>query len=83
LSLFVYNFGMAPAAWRKKKKLSLRNVAKLIGVRSAMTVLNYESGAREMPNSVALAYERESDGEVSAEDIAAVRRSYLRLANVA
>lgn len=70
---------MDPAAWRKREKLTVRGAAKRLGIKSAMSVLRYESGEREAPNSVAIAYERESGGEVSAEDLNRVRKRFLRM----
>lgn len=68
---------MDPAAWRKKAKLSLRELA--VRLRSTrMTVSRYERGEREAPNSVALAYARESGDEVTGADLNRVRQRYLR-----
>ena len=68
---------MFPATWRKQQQLSLRAVARMVGVVSATTVLRYERGEREAPNSVALAYEKTSRSLVTSEDLAHVRRSFL------
>lgn len=73
---------MNPFAWRKKAALSLREVASQIGVSSAMSVLRYESGAREVPNSVALAYERISKRAVTSEDLDQARTEFLKAASV-
>jgi len=69
---------MDPAAWRVKAKLTLRDVARRLGVASPMTVLRYERGEREAPNSVALRYERESGGQVTSEDLHRARQRFLR-----
>lgn len=69
---------MTPEAWRHKSKLTLAEVAALVGVASAMTVKRYETGAREVPNSIALSYERVSMGAVTAEDLNRARRKFLR-----
>ena len=71
---------MEPAHWRKKAKLSLREVARKLGVASPNSVLRYESGEREAPNSIALAYERVSGGDVTGEDLNRVRKRHLRAA---
>jgi len=70
---------MDPRAWRKKKaRLPLADVALLLGVSSPNTVRRYETGEREAPNSIALAYERVSAGAVSAEDLNRARSRFLR-----
>ena len=69
---------MTPSFWRKQQGLSLREVAVQLGVASAMTVLRYESGAREVPNRVALAYERMTERAVTSEELNAVRVAFLR-----
>jgi transcriptional regulator with XRE-family HTH domain len=69
---------MDPAAWRKREGLSVRKAARRLGIRSPMSVLHYETGAREAPNSIVLAYERESAGTVTGADLHKVRQRYLR-----
>lgn len=68
---------MGPAIWRDKKDLSLRDVAKQLGI-SPNSVRHYEMGIREAPTSVALDYERISDRKVTSEDLHAVRQRWLR-----
>lgn len=68
---------MHPTAWRKKKGLTLRQVAKLLERSSASVVLRWETGELEAPNSVALAYERISKRAVTAEDLNRVRKAFL------
>lgn len=68
---------MTPAAWRDKKDLSLRDVAKLLGI-TANTVRRYEMGIREVPTSVALKYEEISGRKVTSEDLHAIRQRWLR-----
>ncbi len=75
---FVYNIAsVEAAAWRKREKLTLREVALLLG-RTAMSALNYETGKREAPNSIALAYAKISKGEVTGADLHRVRKRFLR-----
>jgi transcriptional regulator with XRE-family HTH domain len=69
---------MLPADWRKKAGLSLREVARRLGCSSASSVLRWETGEREAPNSVVLAYEHESGGAVSGADLNRVRSHYKR-----
>lgn len=67
---------MSPAAWRKKEGLSLREVAVRLGV-AWSSLRRYENGERDAPTSLAMAYERESKGEVTSEDLHRVRRRFL------
>jgi transcriptional regulator with XRE-family HTH domain len=67
---------MVPSSWRKQRELSLRAVAQLLGVESPSSVLRYERGEREAPNSIALAYERISAGAVTSEDLARAHRAF-------
>lgn len=67
---------MAPAVWRDKKGLSLRDVAALLGT-TANSVRRYERGIREAPTSIALKYEEITDRKVTSEDLHAARRRFL------
>lgn len=70
---------MNPRDWRQKRaKLTLGGAAKVLGCSSASCVLRYERGEREAPNSVVLAYEKLSDGDVTGADLARVRKRFLR-----
>ena len=70
---------MDPRAWRKKQAgLSLRAVATRLGCASPQTVRRYETGEREVPNSIALAYATESGGAVTAKDLDRTRNRYLK-----
>jgi transcriptional regulator with XRE-family HTH domain len=69
---------MDPAAWRKKIGWTLKKAALRLGCSSASVVFRYERGEREAPNSIALAYERESKGEVTSEDLHRVHKRWLR-----
>jgi transcriptional regulator with XRE-family HTH domain len=60
---------MTPSAWREKAGLTLKETAKRLGVSSASCVFRYERGEREAPNSVVLAYERESRDENGAPQV--------------
>lgn len=71
---------MDPAGWRKKAKLSLRDLAARLGI-TRMTLSRYEKGEREAPNSVVLAYARESAGAVTGEDLNRARKRYVRARN--
>ena len=68
---------MAPGDWRKSENLKLEDVAALLG-RSRMSVWHYETGRRDAPNSVVLAYRKISKGRVTSDDMQAVRRAWLR-----
>jgi transcriptional regulator with XRE-family HTH domain len=72
-----YTWPMVPARWRHQSKLSLRELAARLGI-TRMTLSRYEKGEREVPNSVVLAYARESDGQVTGEDLDRVRKRYVR-----
>ena len=69
---------MLPADWRKKAGLSLREVARRLGCSSASSVLRWESGEREAPNSVVIAYDKISKGEVTSSDLNKARKKHLR-----
>jgi transcriptional regulator with XRE-family HTH domain len=69
---------MGPTAWRERENLTLKEAAKRLGVSSASCVFRYERGERETPNSVTMAYARESGGEVTAEDLHRARKRFLR-----
>lgn len=74
---------MTPSAWREKAGLTLKQAAKRLGCSSASCVFRYERGEREAPNSVVLAYERESKDEkglpqVTGEDLNRVRQRFVR-----
>lgn len=69
---------MSPSLWRRKRGLSLSRVAELLGCGSPSTVLRYERGVRDVPNSVSLAYSEISNGAVTASDLARVRKGFLR-----
>jgi len=74
---------MAPKEWRESVNLKLEDVAarlKRAGVRriSRMSVWNYETGRRDAPNSVVVAYGKISDNRVTADDLHSVRRGWLR-----
>jgi len=69
---------MEPAEWRKKAGLTLKQAAQRLDCSSASCVFRYERGEREAPNSVVLAYGRESDGEVTGEDLNRVPKRFLR-----
>lgn len=68
---------MAPSEWRKQARLRLADLATHAGCASASSVMRYERGDREAPNSVVLAYQHLSKGLVTGEDFAAVRARYL------
>jgi predicted transcriptional regulator len=80
----MYNVAlMAPAAWRKRERLSLQKLADLLGVKSRETARRYETGEHEAPASIVAAYERVTKdaagvSQVTLEDLNRVRRSYLR-----
>lgn len=68
---------MNPETWRKKAKKTLREAAALLGCSSHVTVERYETGKREAPNSIVIAYEKQSAGKVTAADLNRVRKKYL------
>jgi transcriptional regulator with XRE-family HTH domain len=67
---------MDPAAWRKREKLTLRDLGAKLGI-NANSVTNYETGRREAPTSVSLAYQKLSGGDVTPEDLHRARRRFL------
>ncbi len=79
LSPFVYSpRTMTPRAWRKEVSgLSLRELALRLGVSSPNSVRNYESGQREAPNSIVIAWTEASAGAVTSEDLNVVRKAWL------
>lgn len=68
---------MDPAAWRKRSKLTLRDMAEKLG-RGWSSVRRWELGEKEAPNAVVLVYSEASKGEVTGEDFQRVRKRYLR-----
>lgn len=68
---------MAPKEWRDSVGLKLEDVAAKLGC-SRMSVWNYETGRRDVPNSIARKYEKISDKKVNADDLHSVRRGWLR-----
>lgn len=73
---------MAPKEWRESEGLKLEDVAALLK-RSRMSVWHYETGRRDTPTSVAVAYEKISKGKVTPDDLHAVRRGWLRTSKAA
>jgi len=69
---------MDPRAWRKKAARTLTETALSLGLSSPSTVRRYETGEREAPNSIAIAYAEISGGAVSAEDLNRARQRFLR-----
>lgn len=73
---------MDPAAWRKKAKISLRDLANRLGC-AWSSVRRYERGEHEAPNSIVLAYEKISKDEkgvsqVTGADLHRVHKRFLR-----
>lgn len=77
--VYIARPSMDPAAWRRRERLSLRDVAALIGC-TRMSVKRYEEGARDPTNSTVVAYKRISKGDVTGEDFDRARRRFLRRA---
>lgn len=74
-----YASPMSPVKWRKQvAKKTLSEVATSLGCSSLSSVQRYETGEREAPNSVVLAYAKISDGQVTGEDLDLVRKRFLR-----
>lgn len=69
---------MEPFDWRKREGLSLRTVARMLRAGSAMSVLRWERGERDCPNSFSVAYLKITAGKVGPEDLNRVRNRYLR-----
>jgi transcriptional regulator with XRE-family HTH domain len=69
---------MDPADWRRQAKKTLAEVAALVGCSSLSSVQRYETGEREAPNSISLAYRRISGGAVTPEDFENARKKYRR-----
>lgn len=66
---------MGPREWRQSQKLKLEDVAALLKCCSRMSVWNYETGRRDAPNSVVVAYDKISGGKVTSDDLHAVREA--------
>lgn len=68
---------MGPREWRKSESLKPRDVAARLGC-SVPSLYNYETGKRDVPNRIVLAYEKISDRKVTSEDLHLVRAKWLR-----
>jgi len=75
---------MAPREWREGERLRLEDVAARLAPHlprktcARQSVWHYETGRRDAPTSIALAYEKISKGKVTSEDLHSVRREWLR-----
>lgn len=73
---------MSPREWRKREDLKPRDVAAWLGC-SVPSLYNYETGKRDVPNRIVVAFEKISKGKVTSDDLHAVRRGWLRTSKAA